>query len=204
MSETTPVPAVNLDELREAIKDEYRRVARSPDQGFHFHTGRPLTRIVEYRDEWLEGVPENVISCFAGTGNPFLVAELHPGERVVDLGCGAGIDTFIAARQVGPEGQVLGIDMTQEMLAQARSAREQSGLTNTEFREGHLEEIPVGDGWADVVISNGAINLSPDKKRVYSEINRVLTPGGRMQIADILVQKPVSQEAKERIDLWTG
>jgi len=204
MSEMTPVPNVNIDELREAIKDEYRVVARSPDQGFHFHTGRPLTRIVEYRDEWLDGVPENVISCFAGTGNPFLVAELYPEERVVDLGCGAGIDTFIAAKQVGPKGQAVGIDMTEEMLAQARSAREQSGLTNTDFREGHFEEIPVEDGWADVVISNGAINLSPDKKRVYGEINRVLTPGGRLQIADILVQKPVSQEAKERIDLWTG
>lgn len=204
MSEATPVPTVDRDQLREAIKDEYREVARSPDQGFHFHTGRTLTQIVGYRDEWLDYVPENAIACFAGTGNPFLVAELRPGERVVDLGCGAGIDTFIAAKQVGEGGQVVGIDMTEEMLARARSARSETGLENIEFREGHLEEIPVEDGWADVVISNGAINLAPDKHRVYCEINRVLTAGGRMQIADILVQKPVSSEAKERIDLWTG
>jgi len=204
MGEATPVPNVDRDELRDAIREEYREVARAPDQGFHFHTGRTLTRIVEYRDEWLEGIPESVIACFAGTGNPFKAAEMTPGERVVDLGCGAGIDTFVAARQVGADGQVIGIDMTAEMLARARHALHESGLTNTEFRDGHLEAIPVPDGWADVVISNGAINLCPDKARVYGEINRVLAAGGRMQIADILVQKPVSEEAKRKIDLWTG
>jgi ubiquinone/menaquinone biosynthesis C-methylase UbiE len=204
MSEATPVPDVDLGELREAIQCEYREVARSPQKGFHFHTGRRLTEIVEYRDEWLEGIPASVVECFAGTGNPFSVASLQPGERVVDLGCGAGIDSFVAAKQVGPTGAVIGIDMTPEMLDKARRAREDTGLTQVEFREGYLEELPVEDGWADVVISNGVVNLCPDKMQAYGEILRVLKPGGRMQIADIMVDKPVSQEAKRKIDLWTG
>jgi len=164
----------------------------------------PVPEIVEYRDEWLEGVPESVIECFAGTGNPFRVAPLETGERVVDLGCGAGIDSFIAARQVGPTGAVVGVDMTQDMLDKANGALEESGLSHLQFKNGFFEEVPVEDGWADVVISNGAVNLCPDKLGVYREIHRVLKPGGRMQFADILVAKPVSQEAKNRIDLWTG
>jgi len=204
MGKPTPVPDVDLDQLREAVRCEYREVAREPDKGFHFHTGRKLAEIVEYRDEWLEGVPESVIECFAGTGNPFRVAPLETGERVVDLGCGAGIDSFIAARQVGPTGAVVGVDMTQDMLDKANGALEESGLSHLQFKNGFFEEVPVEDGWADVVISNGAVNLCPDKLGVYREIHRVLKPGGRMQFADILVAKPVSQEAKNRIDLWTG
>jgi SAM-dependent methyltransferase len=204
MNKPTPVPDVDLDQLREAVRCEYREVAREPGKGFHFHTGRKLAEIVEYRDEWLEGVPESVIECFAGTGNPFRVAPLETGERVVDLGCGAGIDSFIAARQVGPTGAVVGIDMTQDMLDKANGALEESGLSHLQFKNGFFEEVPVEDGWADVVISNGAVNLCPDKPGVYREIHRVLKPGGRMQFADILVAKPVSQEAKSRIDLWTG
>jgi SAM-dependent methyltransferase len=204
MDKPTPVPDVDLDQLREAVRCEYREVARKPDKGFHFHTGRKLAEIVEYRDEWLEGVPESVIECFAGTGNPFRVAPLETGERVVDLGCGAGIDSFIAARQVGPTGAVVGVDMTQDMLDKANGALEESGPSHLQFKNGFFEEVPVEDGWADVVISNGAVNLCPDKLGVYREIHRVLKPGGRMQFADILVAKPVSQEAKNRIDLWTG
>jgi SAM-dependent methyltransferase len=204
MSESTPVPDVDLGQLREAIRSEYREVSRDPHRGFHFHTGRNLAKIVEYRDEWLDGVPESVIDTFAGTGNPFSIGLLNRGERVVDLGCGAGIDTFIAARQVGETGSVVGIDMTAEMLDTARKALEETGLSQVEFRRGYLEEIPVEDGWADVVISNGVINLCPDKKKVFAEIHRVLRPGGRIQIGDILVSKPVSHEAKRKIDLWTG
>ena len=195
---------LDQDYLREEIKKEYRIVADNPNKGFHFHTGRKLAKIVEYRDEWLESIPESVIECFAGTGNPFRVSPLRPGERVVDLGCGAGIDSFVAAKQVGPTGAVLGIDMTSEMLEKADRAREESGLEQLEFRKGYFEEVPVEDGWADVVISNGAVNLCPDKLGIYREIKRLLKPGGRMQIADILVAKPVSQEAKRKIDLWTG
>ena len=204
MSEPASVPDVDLNQLREAIQGEYREVARTPGKGFHFHTGRQLAQIVEYREQWLEGIPERVIDCFAGTGNPFSIGPLKPGERVVDLGCGAGIDSFIAAKQVGEGGAVVGIDMTDEMLETARRAVEETGLTQIEFRQGYFEELPIADGWADVIISNGAINLCPDKLRVYREIHRTLKPGGRMQIADILVSKPVSDESKRDIDLWTG
>ncbi len=201
---STPIPDVNLEQLREAVQDEYKEVAESPSKGFHFHTGRKLAGICNYEDEWLEGIPESVIERFAGTGNPFAVAPLQEGERVVDLGCGAGIDSFIAARQVGENGQVIGIDMTPAMLEQAQQARDAIGLPQLEFREGYFEELPIADGWADVVISNGATNLAPDKAGIYREMYRVLKPGGRLQIADILVDRAVSEEAKKKIDLWTG
>jgi SAM-dependent methyltransferase len=204
MTEAHAIGGLDREGLRQEIRNEYREVARDPDRGFHFHTGRTLARLVEYRDEWLEGVPEPVISRFAGTGNPFSVRLLEPGERVVDLGCGAGIDSFIAAQLVGPEGAVVGIDMTPEMLDTARAAKADTGIEQLDFRQGYLEQLPVEDGWADVVISNGVINLCPDKGATFREIHRVLKPGGRLQIADILVSRPVSNAAKQRIDLWTG
>jgi SAM-dependent methyltransferase len=204
MTEAHAIGGLDREVLRQEIRNEYREVARDPDRGFHFHTGRTLARLVEYRDEWLEGVPEPVISRFAGTGNPFSVRLLEPGERVVDLGCGAGIDSFIAARLVGAEGAVVGIDMTPEMLDTARAAKADTGIEQLDFRQGYLEQLPVEDGWADVVISNGVINLCPDKGATFREIHRVLKPGGRLQIADILVSRPVSNAAKQRIDLWTG
>ncbi len=190
--------------LREAIQEEYAEVANHPTKGFHFHTGRPLARILEYRDEWLEGIPESSIESFAGTGNPFSMGELYPSERVVDIGSGAGIDSLIAAKMVGPEGHVVGVDMTPVMLEKARSAAEEAGLENVEFHQSYAEELPVPDGWADVVISNGVLNLMPDKPSVLEETFRALRPGGRLQIADILVQKAVPEGAKRKIDLWTG
>jgi SAM-dependent methyltransferase len=190
--------------LREEIQKEYCEVAQNPKKGFHFHTGRQLARIVQYPDEWLEGIPESVVDSFAGTGNPFCIGPLEPGARVVDLGCGAGIDTFIAGRQVGSDGAVVGIDMTEEMLRKARAARDEMDLSQVEFRAGYLEDIPLEDGWADVVISNGVVNLCPDKGRAFGEIFRILQPGGRMQIGDILVHRAVSDSAKRKIDLWTG
>ena len=204
MSDSNSETGLDLDQLREAIRCEYRAVAKEPDRGYHFHTGRRLAEIVEYRDEWLEAVPESVLACFAGTGNPFSIGPLAPGERVVDLGCGAGIDSFIAASQVGETGAVIGLDMTTEMTEKAREARDEAGVKQLDFRQGYLESIPVEDGWADVVISNGVVNLMPDKMRAFGEMARVLKPGGRLQIGDIMVQKPVSEGAKERIDLWTG
>lgn len=198
------VPDVNLAELRDAVQEEYREVAESPRKGFHFHTGRRLAAICGYRSEWLEGIPESVVERFAGTGNPFSIAPLEPGERVVDLGCGAGIDSFIAAGQVGDKGAVVGIDMTTAMLDEANRARDAMGLRQLQFRRGYLEDVPVDDGWADVVISNGATNLAPDKALAYREMYRILKPGGRLQIADIAVARPVSEEAKREIDLWTG
>lgn len=196
--------ALDVGSLREAIREEYAEVASDPHKGFHFHTGRPLARMLEYADEWLEGIPEPSIESFAGTGNPFSLGKLRPGERVVDLGSGAGIDSLIAAKKVGPEGCVIGVDMTPAMLEKARLAARQAGLTNVEFREGYAEALPVDDGWADVVISNGVLNLVPDKAVALREIGRVLGPDGRLQIGDILVQKAVPESAKRKIDLWTG
>ncbi len=204
MANTVSVPDVNLEKLREAIRCEYREVARAPGKGFHFHTGRKLAEIVGYRDEWLAGIPEIAIESFAGTGNPFSIGRLRQGEKVLDLGCGAGIDSLIAARQVGDKGAVVGIDMTTEMLDKAKRACKEMGLRHVEFRRGYLEDIPVDDAWADAVISNGTVNLCPDKNKVFGEVYRVLKPGGRVQIADIMVAKPVPEDAKSDIALWTG
>jgi arsenite methyltransferase len=195
---------LDVEVLREAIQEEYAEVAANPQKGFHFHTGRPLARMLEYADEWLVGIPESSIESLAGTGNPFSLGELRPGERVVDVGCGAGIDSLIAAKKVGPEGGVIGVDMTPSMLEKARQAAEEMGLANVEFHEGYAEALPVEDGWADVVISNGVLNLMPDKAAALEEMSRVLGPEGRLQIGDILVQRAVPESAKRKIDLWTG
>ena len=204
MSDPINVPDLDVEALRCEIRKEYAQVASDPGKGFHFHTGRSLTAIVGYDDELLEGVPETAIESFAGTGNPFRMGSLAKGDRVVDIGSGAGIDSFVAARQVGSGGRVVGIDMTDEMLDKARAAADEAGVDNVEFRKGYTETLPVDDGWADVVISNGVINLSPDKVAVFEEIFRVVKPGGRLQIADILVEKPVADAAKKNIDLWKG
>jgi SAM-dependent methyltransferase len=195
---------LDVDALRSAIREEYEIVALDPGRGFHFHTGRTLAAIVGYEDEWLEGIPETAIESFAGTGNPFSLGPLRPGEQVVDVGSGGGIDSLIAARKVGPNGRVIGIDMTPAMLDRARHAAAQAGLENVEFREGLMEDLPIEDGWADLVISNGVLNLTPDKSRALAEMNRVLEPGGRLQVGDILVEREVSAESKRKIDLWTG
>ncbi len=197
-------PALDVSVLRQAIREEYDEVASHPHKGFHFHTGRPLARMLEYLDEWLEGIPESCIESFAGTGNPFSLGELSSGERVVDVGCGAGIDSLIAAKKVGPDGWVIGVDMTPSMLEKARRAAEDAELKSVEFREGYAEALPVDDGWADVLISNGVLNLMPDKAAALEEMSRVLKCGGRLQIGDILVQKAVPESAKRKIDLWTG
>ncbi len=195
---------VDTDALRRAIQDEYKEVAEHPGRGFHFHTGRRLTKIVGYKDEWLTGVPESAIESFAGTGNPFAMGELASGEKVLDVGSGGGIDALVAARMVGPDGEVVGVDMTPAMLARARAAAAESGIDNVEFREGFMEAIPVPDGWADVVISNGVLNLTPDKQKTLREMFRVLRPGGRLQIGDIVVNRAVPEDAKQKIELWTG
>ncbi|MFQ5874699.1 MAG: methyltransferase domain-containing protein [Dehalococcoidia bacterium] len=200
---TTPIK-LDRKTLRQEISKEYAEVATNPEKGFHFHTGRPLAKLLEYSDDMVDPVPEEALKPFAGTGNPFSLGKIRPGEKVVDIGSGAGFDSLIAARSVGPRGQVVGVDMTQPMLKKARSAAAKAGLSNVEFREGHAESLPVPDGWADVVISNGVVNLCPDKASVFAEMYRVLRPGGRIQIADIVVEKAVPDAAKEDIDLWTG
>jgi arsenite methyltransferase len=195
---------LDLEHLRTAIREEYETVASEPARGFHFHTGRPLAKMLDYKQEWLEGLPEAAIESFAGTGNPFSLGRLKEGERVVDVGCGAGIDSLIAARMVGPIGQVIGVDMTPAMLEKAHRAGQEAGFSHLKFRHGLGEDLPVEDGWAHVVISNGVLNLMPDKTAGLKEMARVLQPGGRLQIGDILVQKPVPDSAKRNIDLWTG
>jgi len=195
---------VNLDALRASIREEYSVVANHPERGFHFHTGRKLAGILGYRDEWLDMLPPSAIESMAGTGNPFSLGELKPGEHVVDCGSGSGADSLIAAHMVGPSGHVIGVDMTPQMLAKASRNALESGMTNVEFREGYLESLPVADGWADVIISNGVLNLVPDKEAALLEMFRVLKPAGRLQIADIALQKPVPEDAKSDVTLWTG
>jgi SAM-dependent methyltransferase len=204
MSQAPPIPDVDVDTLRCEIRNEYAEVADNPGRGFHFHTGRPLAKILGYSQALLDAIPESAIESFAGTGNPFSLGEIEPGARVVDVGSGAGIDSLIAAHLVGPEGQVIGVDMTPEMLSKATSAAKAAGMTHVEFREGYAEALPVPDGWADVVISNGVVNLCPDKLTAFGEMYRVLKPGRRIQIGDILVQKAVPDDAKADIDLWKG
>lgn len=197
-------PGLNQEALRAAIREEYGAVALNPEQGFHFHTGRPLAKIVGYQENWLEGIPETSIESFAGTGNPFSIHQIRPGETVVDIGCGAGIDSLIAAKMVGPNGRVIGVDMTPAMLGKARRSAAEGHFTNVEFREGYGELLPVQDGWADVVISNGVLNLMPDKAATLKEMARILKPDGRLQIGDLIVQKAVPTSAKRKIELWTG
>lgn len=195
---------VDLDSLRSAIQHEYEIVAHEPQRGFHFHTGRPLAQMLGYQAAWLQNIPEEAIESFAGTGNPFSLGAIHPGERVVDVGCGAGIDSLIAAHMTGAEGRVIGVDMTPAMLEKARRNAAKAGLEQIEFRQGYGEELPVADAWADLVIANGVLNLMPDKDAGLREMARVLKRDGRLQIGDILVQREVPQSAKEDIDLWTG
>jgi arsenite methyltransferase len=204
MSQVVAVPNLDRETLRCEIRREYAEVAIHPEKGFHFHTGWPLARRLGYSDDWVKPLPPAVVASFAGTGNPFTLREIQRGERVVDVGSGGGFDSLIAASKVGSQGRVIGVDMTPEMLTKASGATADLALTEIEFREGFAESLPVLDGWADAVISNGVVNLCPDKSAVFREMHRVLKPGGRIQIGDILVQKPVPEEAKRKIDLWTG
>lgn len=201
MTSETPVdPAA----LREEVKSKYREVATNPHGKFHFHTGRRLAQRLDYDASVVDAMPDSAVESFAGVANPFSLRPLERGERVVDAGSGAGFDCFIAAHQVGPGGRVVGIDMLADMLARSRAAAGQMGLGNVEFREGLIEDMPVEDGWADVVMSNGVINLCADKRRAFEEIWRVLRPGGWLQFADIANGKPVPESALRNIDLWTA
>ena len=195
---------VDVDRLRSEVRSKYREVAESPTASYHFHTGRAHALRLGYPADLLAQLPDEACEAFAGVGNPFHWETPRAGEHVVDFGSGGGMDSLLAALCVGPDGGVIGVDMTPEMLQRSARIAAQLRFDNVEFREGVIESVPVEDGWADVVISNGVINLCPDKLGVYTEIARVLKPGGRMMIADICIEKPVPQEALRDIDLWTG
>jgi len=198
---------VDIDELRHQVRQKYRDVAADPNGSqhvHHFHTGRAHAVRLGYALHPLSELPDEACEAFAGVGNPFFWGGPKPGEKVVDLGSGGGMDSLLAALWVGTAGRVIGVDMTPEMVERSRSIAEKMGLKNVEFREGLIEDLPVEDGWADVVISNGVINLCPDKIGVCRQIFRVLKPGGRMTVADICLERPVPEEALHDIDLWTG
>jgi SAM-dependent methyltransferase len=195
---------VDREQLRRQISEKYTDVALEPEKGFHFHTGRPLAMMLGYDAADVDVLPASTVASFAGTGNPFSMGRLNPGETVVDIGCGAGFDTLQAAAQVGLSGRVIAVDMTAAMREKAQKAALEAGLANVDVREGYAEELPVEDASADVVISNGVINLTPDKAGTMREVYRVLKPGGRFQIGDIVVHKEVPQDAKDDIDLWSG
>jgi arsenite methyltransferase len=201
MAADVPVDAAAL---REEVRSKYREVAIDPHGKYHFHTGRPLAARLGYDIAAVDALPDAAVESFAGVANPFSFGRLQPRAQVIDIGSGGGFDCFIAAGQVGPEGRVIGVDMTDEMLEKARATAASMGLSNVEFRKGIIEDMPVEDGWADVVISNGVINLCADKRAVFSEILRVLRPGGRLQFADIANGQPVPEAAIRNIDLWTA
>jgi SAM-dependent methyltransferase len=195
---------IDVAYLKSEIKRTYAEVSERPDKDFIFPTGREWAKDLDYPSQLLERVPDSAVESFAGVANPFSLGRLEAAERVLDIGCGAGTDTLVAAQMVGPEGSVTAIDMTPEMLAKARAAADEMGATNVSFVTSEAERLPFPDASFDVVISNGVIDLIPDKEAVFSEIYRVLRPGGRIQIADVSIQQPVSEEGRRNIDLWTG
>ena len=194
---------IDVELLKSEIKKTYASVSEQPQTEFIFPTGRAWAEDLDYPKE-LDNVPEAAVESFAGVANPWTMGRLAEGERVLDLGSGAGTDSLIAAQMVGPTGSVIGIDMTPAMLSKARGAAAETGVSNVEFVESEAEHLPFPDGSFDVVISNGVIDLIPDKDAVFAELYRVLTPGGRIQIADVTIQNPVSAEGRRNIDLWTG
>jgi arsenite methyltransferase len=194
---------IDVDVLKGEIKKTYASVSEEPERDFIFPTGRAWAEDLGYPEE-LANVPDTAVESFAGVANPWKLGRLAPGERVLDLGSGAGTDSLIAAQMVGEAGHVTGIDMTPQMLAKARAAAAEMGADNVDFVEGEAERLPFDDQNFDVVVSNGVIDLIPDKDAVFAELYRVLVPGGRMQIADVTIQNPVSEEGRRNIDLWTG
>jgi arsenite methyltransferase len=199
----TEVP-VDVDVLRDEIRRTYSEVSNEQEREFIFPTGRAWAQELGYPESELARVPEASVASFAGVANHWLPGRIEPGSVVLDLGCGAGTDLLIAAQMTGPEGRVIGVDMTVSMLDRARASADEMGLGNVELHEALIEAVPVDDASVDVVISNGVIDLVPDKDAVFDEIDRVLRPGGRLQLADVIIHNEVSEDARKRIDLWTG
>jgi SAM-dependent methyltransferase len=192
-----------VDALHSEVQIKYREVALSPGKGFHFQTGRALAQRLGYPETFLDRLPPKCVESFAGVGNPFSLGPIAPGEAVVDVGSGAGFDSLMAGEMVGDAGTVTGVDMTREMLRKARANARLMGASNVTFREGLAERLPIEDASADVVISNGVVNLVPNKEGALKEMLRVLKPGGRLYLSDIVVHKPVPEAARQNIELWT-
>jgi arsenite methyltransferase len=196
---------VDVDVLREEIRKTYSDVStKQPEQEFIFPTGREWAHELGYPEPELARVPDATVESFAGVANHWTLGGIESGSVVLDLGCGAGTDLLIAAQMTGPTGRVIGVDMTATMLERARQSATEMGLTNVELHESLIEALPLDDASVDVVISNGVIDLVPDKDAVFDEIDRVLRPGGRLQVADVVIHHEVSEDARKRIDLWTG
>jgi len=204
MSSILQALKISVDDLHDAIKKEYSTVAKEPRKGYHFHTGCDATDRIGYDPSLYTNIPKENIESFAGTGNPFGLGPINEGDIVVDVGSGSGLDSLIASQLVGPTGRVIGIDMTQEMLSKSRKGAELMGASNTAFKEGYADDLPLPDNSADVIISNGVLNLTPDKEKTLKDWARVLKPGGRLYIGDILVSKKIPQAALNDISLWTG
>lgn len=204
MDNPSPFSNIPFDVFRAAIQKEYSDVANDPNKGYHFHTGCEAADRIGYDKDLYTAIPEENVASFAGTGNPFSMGRLNPGDTVVDVGSGAGFDSLIAAQLVGPQGKVVGIDMTPEMLSKARNGATAMGVDNVTFRKGYADALPLDDNFADVIISNGVLNLTQDKHKTLKEWYRVLKPGGRVYIGDILISKKMPQEALNDVALWTG
>jgi arsenite methyltransferase len=200
----SPVVGLDVDQLRVEVQKTYTAVSQEPERTFIFPTGRGWAADLGYPADLLARVPETACASFAGVASPFSLGRLQEGEDVLDLGSGAGMDSLVAAQMVGPQGTVTGVDMTPAMLERARRAADELGAANVRFVEGQAEQLPFAEASFDVVISNGVIDLIPDKDAVFSELFRVLRAGGRMQVADVTIQRPVSEEGQRNIDLWTG
>ena len=204
MATSCPV-GLDTKKLRDEVSFIYARVAEDPSGDFHFHRGAQYAaEFLGYDAAELAALPPESPASFAGVANPHAIARVEPGSMVVDIGCGAGMDLLLAARRVGPGGRAIGVDMTPAMAEKARASARAAGLANVEIRIGDALALPVEDASVDVVISNGVINLTPDKEKAYAEIFRVLKPGGRLQLGDIIVANELSEDIRNNIDLWTG
>lgn len=204
MAAVCPV-GFDKERLKAEVRATYASVAENPAGDFHFHRGPAYAaRLLGYDVEELNALPSGATAPFAGVGNPFKMDALPKGATVADIGSGAGMDCLLAARRVGKSGRVIGVDMTDAMLARARSAAAQAGMEQVRFEKSEMSALPLADTSVDVVISNGVFNLAPEKPALFSELYRVLKPGGRMQFADIVIGTQLSEDARNNIDLWTG
>ena len=200
-----PSSPIDVDVLRDEIQKAYTSVSTEPGEDFIFPTGRGWAEELGYPQPELSNVPDASVDSFAGVANPHVLGRLDEGATILDLGCGAGTDLLIAAQMVGPGGHVIGVDMTPAMLSLARASANEMGVSErVELHESLIESLPLPDAEVDIVISNGVIDLVPDKDAVFAEIDRVLKPGGRLQFADVVIHTEVSEDARKRIDLWTG